>query len=873
MARRVLFHEKIVVHPGAEAFVDVSGMVQPNVDIEQVAGIIAEAPNGQPGVLHVFADDKSARDFFGAGSDAADAVKFLTDTSPDDAVEQGAALVYVYVPNVSKRAEYWLVANPLRDIAGAVNAGVLEITVTGAAKKVGSVNAYVEVATPAGAIDDQLQNMIIEVSSGWGKGQQRQVKIVREFPAAGSGTWRLSLRDDQDWLVAPYLAGAVVTKIQIKIPVIQLQSSEWGPRGLQNEATFKPVSGDPDAGYRTDTKYDGRTEVLSEPIGGTLTPKMLLKLDPTDADLTAITGWLRPGSAEFTTAVGASATVLDTAIGLTPAAEVNRYVVITGISALPAQADLLGKMYKISANTAITVTLTGTGLGVVPGAGLKYRVVHITDAYFQVTGEDGDAKALAIYFDDSADGTFNGGSGVALLASIDLGQYATMQALRDKLNEVPGVYAVLGDAVPNSLETLRFDFGEGADHWQAGIIQGPTALDSGTVIRDNVESMVEWVNGTLGRLAATRAIGPGNNDSVKGYNDEIGGFEPDDMGGVLKKFYDGEVGVSSVKKADSTDTNIDATQRISYEHGLELLEEIDEIRTEVICASEDMPGWSTGDIDVLILDFQEHLLDAEEQRMYRNGYMGLKLPLESGTYNGTTYDRGILDWIRVVDDERMSLSAQEVQAFDSDSVEQFLPAWAFACKTASIQLGTELGEGLTNKHIDATDFRQPIGDWRPRDKVQGRKAVLGALLYLKKVRGTYRIARGSTAKVSSNNLARTDINVWEIRNHVIRQLSIKLEDRFGGRGIGNPGEGVRFVAPASSASVREAVGTELDEMRADGIIVDSENAQGTRIKAYQGLRVVISGDIVRVKVQVFPKTAVNFILIDFAFQLPVQSAA
>ena len=118
MARSVEFQGKIIVHPGADAFVDVSGMVQPNADLTQIAGLIAEAPNGQPGVLHVFADEKAARDFFGIGSDAADAVFFLTDTSNDERVQQGVGLVYVYKPNVTKQAEFWLVHDPVRDLQG-----------------------------------------------------------------------------------------------------------------------------------------------------------------------------------------------------------------------------------------------------------------------------------------------------------------------------------------------------------------------------------------------------------------------------------------------------------------------------------------------------------------------------------------------------------------------------------------------------------------------------------------------------------------------------------------------------------------------------------------------------------------------------------
>lgn len=940
MARSVNFRGKVIVHPGAEAFVDVSGMVQPNADISQVAGLIAEAPYGEPGVLHVFADDKAARDYFGEGSPAADAVRFLTLKSPDERINQGAALVYVYKPNVTKRAERWLTSIPRRTLAGATNSSALSFTTTGAAKKSGSTNAYVEISTPTGAFDDQIKNLIIRVSTGWGKGQQRQVKTVSE---SSGGTWRIQLRDDQDWDIAPFLAG-VTTKIDIEVPILALQAQEWGAKGELNEIGFRPTTlSDPDAGYKFFHRYDGRTEVREEAIGGTLTPKLHVKLDPTDNNLSSTTGWIRPGSTEKTTASSATATVLDAA-GLSGVnSDQNRWVVITDVSfegqsidaaggagtftvgetvtggtssatglfveetggvvyletvtgtftagetitggssgatrtvgtptnqtaSGTSNSSLLGRMFKIASNTTTEITLTGTGLGVAPGTGLKYRVIEITDAYIEVTGLDGLAKTLSIKFNDSKDASFNGGNGVADYATVDLTQYQTLQSLRDRLNNLPGLYSVYGDGVDPDLATSRFDFGEAADHWQADIIEGPNLDQKGTVIKDNVETIAEWVNGNIGRLLATRAAGPGSASAgFEGFADEIGGGEPDDLLGVFYRLYDGDAGISSVRKTNSTDPD----GLISYEHGLEELLKQDAIRTEVIAVSEEDSNWSTGDLDVLISDFKDHLLDAEDARVWRNGYLGLKLPLEAGTYSGTTYAKGLLDWIKTVDDERLSISGQEVKATGTSGLEEWQPAWAFACQCASIQLGTDLGEGLTLKQIGATDLRQPIDDWDPLDKVQGKNAVLGALLYAKPLRGNFRIERGNTSKVSSNNLARTDINVWEIRNHVIRELSIKLEDRFGGVGVGNPGEGVRFVAPASAASIREAVATELEEMRADGIIVDSEDDSGRRLKAYQGLRVTISGDIARVRVQVFPKTALNFILIDFNFQTPVISA-
>ena len=319
----------------------------------------------------------------------------------------------------------------------------------------------------------------------------------------------------------------------------------------------------------------------------------------------------------------------------------------------------------------------------------------------------------------------------------------------------------------------------------------------------------------------------------------------------------------------------DAGFPFSFENGMEELLKIKDIRAEAYCVSSDtqLTGWSTGDMESLINMVKTHVsVTCEANKTERIAYVGLDYPLMAGTYGGVVYSKGILDVIKRTNNPSVSICGQEIKRFKANGKEGLLPSWALACSNAGVQLGTDLGEPLTLKFLDISDVQSPLNDWDALDPVDLRRALDGSLLYVEPFNGSHRIVRGFTSYMQEDNLAKTDINVWEIRNYLQRRLRDSVEKRFGGRGIGITRPGVRFVAPANIASIREHVTTLLEEDRADGNIVDSQDASGNFINAYNSLAVKISGDVCTVKVQVFPKTGLNFILIDTAFQLPTISA-
>jgi len=868
MTKAVKFHNRVIRHPGAEAFTDLSGMVQPGVDTTRIAGIVGEAPNGQPGVLHVFADSQSAKEFFGAGSDLADAIRVLMEPSNDDDVDGGAVLVYAYNAKKLTQAERWLVRDPLRNPDGTVLAVPLVYTVTAAVDRDDSTNpitpAYLRFDSGVALPINVFQNLIVEVISGWGKGQQYQIK--GNSNPAGTVT-QIDLRDDLDWTVTPFKAGQTTT-IRIAIPEIKLLAFEWGPRGNDLESMHKPNDSlDNTKGYEIHSRNQGRLANRIVPVGGELLPTLSIKFDPIDgaANLATPANWVIQqavdgGPVGATTTGAATATLLDGEAGLTPTAHNDRWVVITG-GLTPAQLAIVGKMYKIATSAAGDVTLVGAGTGFVTGAGLEWKVLALTNTTLEVTGRDGEALSMKVVVTDT------GAAFVADLANIDLTKFKTIAELERRIKEISGLFSLRGDAVADNVLVSRFDFGEANDGWQADIIRGPE--DPWYVVRDNTQKLVDFINSDIAIFSAERAGGLGSSDPTTGYNDEIGGAQPENDADVFKRFYHGEVGDSQVLLGDNTSI---PGYPVSWEHGLDMFLRQRQIRVEGICASDDLEGWASGDIDVLINRFQSHLIQKESNKGEAQGYAGLSYPLFPGTFGGRSYARGLLDVIRFLNEPRMSLAGQTTQVESSAGFEEVLPPWAFALQVAGIQMGTDIGESATLKQVKTAALGQPLNDWDPLDPTDLDNALKGSLLYGEPEEGFWRVVRHFTTHSEDDNLGKTDANVWEVRNDLQRGVRTLLERRFGGQGIGTNPQGVRYQARASIANIREAMATYLEEKRADGIIVDSQDEQGLILHAWRGLSVKINGDVARVRVQIFPKTALNFILIDFTFQIPRFSA-
>jgi len=101
-----------------------------------------------------------------------------------------------------------------------------------------------------------------------------------------------------------------------------------------------------------------------------------------------------------------------------------------------------------------------------------------------------------------------------------------------------------------------------------------------------------------------------------------------------------------------------------------------------------------------------------------------------------------------------------------------------------------------------------------------------------------------------------------------------LEDRYTGvkQGSAQAASSTQPRPTANAASIKDSVAEYMELLKSENIIVDSSDVAGNITNAYHKIRVTISGDIARIRVEVFPAVGINFQLTEIFLQLPTQSA-
>lgn len=962
MTIAVEFKNKYIIHPGATVNVDVSGMVQGGVDQRKIAAIIAEAPWGEPGVIHVFGDSNEARNVAGP-SVAADLVQLLMRPSTQNDID-GAELVYWYKPNRSTRAIRYLLRDPNRPTVVRTTFTVQAATARSTAT---DPITPATVTIPGNFTQNTFAGIIVEVIGGTGKGQQRAVQSSVD----SGGNHVLSLIDAQDWAILPTGAGGAISTVRIGVPMLTLISTLWGTPGNDDEIEFGRQWNQ--ESWEFQARRRGRIITQKQPLGGLRTPRMHIKFDPTGggalSQWTDFNNWVIPRTLEAANPVQGTTTTLDqtTLTGadtnlVSATITADKWILITGPTA---NNPFLGKLYKAISNTitgggaggADQVVLAYPGLGSVPAVNLDWKCIELGDSYLEIDGENAEAKTLKII-----NRIWDPNAGPAAFvtetyASIDLTQNPTLDDVVKAMNEFDGVTASLGDGVKGDTLSKEFDFGQmsthhgrdqrttltgaeaagstaldcertdhmpttgGGETWKARIspgmsieeevivsanttatdiltttalknahpansvvefirgsnlVKGPTEItDKGFGVKSDLQFLINFITANAGSFTAQRPDADGSTAvpvvGAPSYKSQIGGGVPEDCLDIWKPMWGGSPGNSIVAKPTNTSL---PDYPVSWEHGFDQLLLQKDIRVIVPGASVDASNWSAGDIEQVYNLLDTHLLDADDDRAERHGYMGISYPLEPGTFKGVTYAKGLLDLIREKNNPRLSLSGQ-MSKFNSESRNTEITAdeWAFSAKVAGIHLGTPIGEPATLKFLRTNALSQRHNDWDPLNRRDLKKALEGRLLYGEPYRARWRVVRHFSTHIEDENLALTDANVFDVRNELKRASRERMEERFGGRGIGVQRPGIRQSGVASVPNIREAMSNLLEEeWRKEGLIVDSQ-VEGTEewIHAWHSLRVTITGDVCRIIVAVFPKTGLNFILIDFTFQIPRQS--
>jgi hypothetical protein len=234
------------------------------------------------------------------------------------------------------------------------------------------------------------------------------------------------------------------------------------------------------------------------------------------------------------------------------------------------------------------------------------------------------------------------------------------------------------------------------------------------------------------------------------------------------------------------------------------------------------------------------------------GYIGFKGTLAQLTAQANIFNNP---------DIQICSQTQQVLDVDGNLVTQ--PEWSSAVIAAGMRGGMpEVGEPLTHKYFRTAEMDQDAS-WDPATRGDANLLIKNGVLFAETIRGKgTRWVRDLTTYVQDDNLAFAEGSVRDVVRYVSYELRTFLEDRF--TGIKN--------SPATATSIKESAAAILEVMRSQNIIVDSTDADGNVVRAYNSMRVTISGDIATIRVSIFPAVGINFQLTTIHLQLPTQSA-
>lgn len=563
-----------------------------------------------------------------------------------------------------------------------------------------------------------------------------------------------------------------------------------------------------DESYQVVTNFEGQQQI-SQTLGGQLRNYLhVVYRGGPLADSTVVVA-------------GSSTTLINvTPASLVAAAHVNQTFVLRD------SGGNLKAISKISTNTANDITLA-VGLSAVPVVGDLVEILAVTNAVGQFSGASGVATSFTT--------TITGVVGDNL--SIAIPQGMTVRQLANAINANTNYLATVPSAINGDVEIARqFDFGSGTS---INLQRSFSGTVSTTGFRQDIKEIVAWINSTAQYLVASRYtvdVLDGSDGNVVDYPGSTGDALP-----WAFQLYGGSRGISS---------------NSAFQGGFDamLLRVVDEV---IPLIDEDLvnEGYgSTATWAAVSAQLVDHVTAARGAAgLERGGWLG---------FRGTKSQ--IIAAANSVNDADIALVAQNPTIVGStgDLVEK--GPREFAVMGASMRLGvSEIGEPLTNKYLRVSAITQDLS-WDPSDVTDSGDFIQNGVMFAESIPGQgTKWVRDMTTWVRDDNLAFSEGSVRDVVRYVAYGLRTTIDRRFTGR----------KATPATVASVKDTASTLLESYRQQNIIVDSTDpATGTTIRAYYGLKVFTTGDILRLNVGIFPVPGINFELIDIFLSLPTQSA-
>lgn len=207
---------------------------------------------------------------------------------------------------------------------------------------------------------------------------------------------------------------------------------------------------------------------------------------------------------------------------------------------------------------------------------------------------------------------------------------------------------------------------------------------------------------------------------------------------------------------------------------------------------------------------------------------------------------------------RCVMAFQDCKAQDSaGNLVTFLP-WMTAAKAAGMQAAGGY-RNIENKLLNISGFVHRAGDFNAKSDGQVSQALLAGLMPLRRdPAGGFIVASDQTTYGRDDNFVFNSMQAVYAADTISRTLSKKMGRAFVGKSVAD-------TSATLAASFVESVMSELLALK---LIAPSDDA----LRGFKNLKVRISGNVMRVVLEVKLATALDFITIDFAVTPVVQTA-
>jgi hypothetical protein len=875
MTRSVTFNGITQFRPGGITKVNANALAQVSLATNGIIGLVGESDGGTPQTILTLDDPALAKETFRSGP-LADAIRPAFEPSNDPRIPGGAFRVLGVRTNSGLQASYEMVNREVSDTAAAGSTPLVINLTTGGLVEDAHIANYLRIGSEVREITD---NDASSVTVG----------------VAFSG------------------APAATTAVEILAPMVTIKSRDYGVH--TNQITFEYEPG-VSSGQAWTSAFEGSSQI-SEDLGA----KSFLKLAyvgnasrvvlasgttdgagssteiadsgaafPTGAsDLTGYFAYadaagtldvpnIRKIASNTATAITVTNDFLNiaaapTAPGTSTGYEVRTDQVHTGTAAAGAAASITleagislalnelaglvvaivsgtgsGQVRTITSNTAgvSSVVTVDNAWITTPDNTSVYELRYVEAAYATIEGSAGVATALKTYVDANGAGT----------ATLDLNQAFTSNTTLNDLVAAINANASYVAAVPsgvNGLTTLcqTFDFDLGARQVEIRNDYGTITTDPEPSaqlyastwpnnFRRNLQLLIDDINEKSETVTATRSTGAGAG---------AGGGRPEytAVSGAGTPGSSGFVYLTGGTRGTSLSSD--------FQSAFDLLLNL-RCNFVVPLISEDLDNQglgSTAEFASVAAQLVSHCAVGNGVgKSERGGLLGMKGTLDQVVAQANT-----------LNDADIQLAAQTQRVLDVDGNLKTMDEWVSAVMAAGMRAGApEVGEPLTHKFLRTFEMDQD-SSWDPLDRTDANRLIANGILYAETIQGTgTRWVRDLTTHVKDDNLAFAEGSVRDVVRYVAYNLRTYLEDRF---------TGVK-ATPANVGSIRDAATQWLNAANSDNIIVTSLNQDDVLVPGYENLRVNVSGDIARLKVQIYPAVGINFQLSEIFLQLPRLAA-